>query len=286
MEQPRMTTQGTPEWKAARKGRITGSRIGAILGLSPWQTREDVLRAMVREHHGAASEFTGNIATNYGHANEGTARMTFELSTGLTVVDTGFHPHEDWAGASPDGLIGDDAVLEIKCPFKGIKKSLADQPHYYAQLQWEMLCTGRKKAYFYQWQPDDDTLNIVHQDQAWLDHALPEARQFYALYLHEIDNPEHLEPLRVTIETKEAALLVQELDDMRDAKSRAEERISEIMDRLCLMSNGKNATILGRRLTKVTKQGPISYSKAVKALMPNEDLSRFKSPDSEFWKFT
>lgn len=281
-----MTQQGTPEWHDARKGRITGSMIGAILGVSPWQTREDVLRAMVRQYHGEESEFTGNIATKYGHANEATARMTFELTTGLSVVDTGFHEYVDWAGASPDGLIGDDSVLEIKCPFKGIKKSLADQPHYYAQLQWEMLCTGRKKAYFYQWQPDDDTLNIVHQDQAWLDHALPEARQFYAFYLSEIDNPEHLEPLRVEVNSKEAELLMAEYDEMRDAEDRAKERKAEIVARLAEMTHGKNGLIAGRKFTKVVKEGAVSYSRVVKDHCKGVDLEPYRGKQSESWRVT
>lgn len=281
-----MNTQGTQEWHAARKGRITGSRIGAILGLSPWQTRDDVLRAMVREHHGAASEFTGNIATNYGHANEATARMTFEMSTGLDVQETGFHTYEDWTGASPDGLIGDDAVLEIKCPFKGIRKALSDQPHYIAQLQWEMLCTGRKKAYFYQWQPDDDTLNIVHRDQAWLDYALPEARQFYAFYLSELDNPDHLAPLRVELNTQEACLLVQEYDEMKDARDRADERMKEIMGRLVDMTGGKDALVDGRRLTKVEKAGAVSYAQVVKKHCAGVDLEPYRSKPSVSWRIT
>lgn len=281
-----MTQQNTPEWHRARTGRITGSRIGAVLGLSPWQTREDVLRAMVRQYHCAEGEFTGNIATKYGHENEATARMTFELTTGLSVVDTGFHEYEDWAGASPDGLIGDDAVLEIKCPFKGIKKSLADQPHYYAQLQWEMLCTGRKKAYFYQWQPGDDTMNIVHQDQAWLDHALPEARQFYSFYLSELNNPEHLEPLRVTIKTKEAALLVAEWDEMKENRDRADERMKEIIERLTNMSNGKNALVDGRKLTKVENEGAVSYARVVKEHCKGVDLEPYRGKKSESWRLT
>lgn len=278
--------QGTDAWRKLRSGRITGSRIGAILGLSPWQTREDVLRAMVREHHGAASEFTGNIATNYGHANEATARMTFEMSTGLDVQETGFHTYEDWAGASPDGLIGADAVLEIKCPFKGIKKSLSDQPHYMAQLQWEMLCTGRKKAYFYQWQPDDDTLNIVHQDQAWLDYALPESRQFYAFYLSELDNPEHLAPLRIEMNTQEASLLVQEYDEMKDARYRADERMKEIMARLVDMTGGRDALVDGRKLTKVEKAGAVSYARALKAIAPKADLEPYRGAATSYWKIT
>ena len=61
--------QRTPEWFEQRKGRITGSRVGAILGMSPWQKPADVLRAMVREYHGASTEFTGNPATDHGNNN-------------------------------------------------------------------------------------------------------------------------------------------------------------------------------------------------------------------------
>lgn len=281
-----MTPQRTPEWHSARVSRITGSRIGAILGLSPYQSRDDVLRDMVRGFHGLASEFSGNIATEYGTKNEATAVATFELTTGLDVAETGFHAYEDWAGASPDGLIGSDAVLEVKCPFKAIKKTLAEQPHYYAQLQWEMLCTGRKKAYFYQWQPDDDTLNIVHQDKDWLDHAMPEARQFHAFYLSELGNPEHLEPLRVELNTQEACALIHEWDDMKEARDRADERMKDITARLAELTNGKNGLIDGRKFTMVRKDGAVSYARVVKDLLPGVDLEKYRGKPSEGWRLT
>ena len=53
--------QRTPAWYAARKGRVTGSSVGSILGLNPWATSDDVMRRMVREYHGAESEFKGNV---------------------------------------------------------------------------------------------------------------------------------------------------------------------------------------------------------------------------------
>jgi len=58
--------QRSNEWFAARKGRITGSAVGAILGLNPWAGRNDVMRRMVREYHNQPSEFTGNSATQWG----------------------------------------------------------------------------------------------------------------------------------------------------------------------------------------------------------------------------
>lgn len=284
--------QRTPEWYEARKGRITGSNVGAILGLDPSRTREDVLRAMVREYHGAPSEFTGNIATEWGNRHEALAISTFELTNDIEVQETGFHPFEDWAGASPDGLIGTDAVFENKCPF-GIRnqdppqfKTLDAQPHYYAQIQFEMVCTGRDKAYFHQWTPHGTVYVIRHKDQAWLDHAMPELRQFYAFYLSDLDNPDHLEPLRITIETKEAVLLVAEYDEMREAEERAKERKAEIVSRLSEMTNGKDGLIAGRKLTLVKKEGAISYAKAIKALAPKADLEPYRGAATSYWKIT
>jgi len=133
--------QRSEEWFNARKSKVTGSMVGAILGVNPWSTPDDAMRTMVRSHFGAESEFTGNIATEYGTLHEASAQRDFEMMNAMNVQEVGFivHPELDWLGASPDGLLGDDAVLEIKCPFgkrhdiEPVFKSAIEQPHYYAQ---------------------------------------------------------------------------------------------------------------------------------------------------------
>src|SRR5690625_3594668 len=113
------TTQRSTEWHNARVGKLTASRAGAALGVNPWQTPDDLIRAMVREAHGAAPEFEGNIATQYGQQHEPLAVLDYMSETGVNVVEAGFyiHPEHDWLGASPDGFIGDDGMIEVKCPF-------------------------------------------------------------------------------------------------------------------------------------------------------------------------
>ena len=78
--------QRTWEWFEARKGRITASSVGAILGHAPYATRDDVMRRMVREYHGAPEEFEGNIATEYGTRNEAGA-LTEPLACCVKVVN-------------------------------------------------------------------------------------------------------------------------------------------------------------------------------------------------------
>ena len=106
--------QRSAEWFKVRKGRVTGSMVGAILGFNPWMSREEAMRTMVREYHGAPREFEGNVATQWGTANEDGARAEYEMITGNTVEKCGFYEHDDWLGASPDGLIGEFGLVEIK----------------------------------------------------------------------------------------------------------------------------------------------------------------------------
>ena len=68
-----MIEQRTPEWHEQRKGLITASNVGAILGLDPYRKPDDVMRQMVRDWHGAEREFAGNAATEWATFNEETA---------------------------------------------------------------------------------------------------------------------------------------------------------------------------------------------------------------------
>lgn len=280
------------EWFTARKNRITGSVAGAILGLSPFMNPDDAMRSMVRSALGAESEFKGNIATEYGKKFESEAIKDFELEHGLTVKDTGFHPYSDWLGASPDGLILEkNAVIEVKCPF-GLRndedpvfKSAQDQPHYYAQMQIEMFCTDTDICYFYQWSPYGSKLEVINRDDEYLKGAMKQLSAFYARFLIELESPQkHLDPIRKNINESDALV-----EKYKHAKSEMES-YKKLMDsaktELCKIaedSGSDKVTIGDLNITKVKKSGAISYSKVVKDLLPDADLSKYKGKDSEYW---
>lgn len=278
--------QRSPEWHEARKGRITASMVGAILGLSPNLSRAGAMRRMVRDVHGAEPEFTGNIATEYGEFNEDGAVAEYEMETGNRVQKVGFIPHEDWAGCSPDGLINDDGGLEAKCPFgkrkEGDLKPLEDQPHYYAQVQFSLWVTGRKFWHFYQWCPRQTKLEVVLPDQAWLDENLPKLRQFYAEFLAEDPAP-HLEAKRVEVDTLEAARIVAEYDQLAEAIENAEARKKELLAEMVRLSGDRDAVFAGRNLTKISKAGSVSYAKAIAELLPGADLEKWRGKASIYW---
>ena len=296
--------QRSEAWFESRKGRITGSRVGAILGLSPWQKPGDVLRAMVREYHGAPSEFSGNVATDHGNNNEQRALLAFMRESGLGVEQCGFFAYGELMGASPDGLTSDGGVLELKVPF-GLRneqaaqfKPLADQPHYFAQVQMEILATGRTHAWFAQYVapkgdplshdyvPEQISIERVEADPDWLDRNLPAISAFYALYIEELENPEHLEPLRVVIETPESGKIISELDAVRQRQKDDAAREKELMASLIEMADGKDALVHGRKLTHVAGRKSVAYAKALEALAPGADLAKWTSTSKYSWRFT
>jgi len=284
--------QRSSAWFAARKGLITASSVGAILGVAPYASRADVMRRMVREAHGAETEFQGNIATEYGTRNEAGALVEFEMETGHTVQPVGFVAREDWAGCSPDGFIGATDGLEIKCPF-GLRKedapkfkTLADQPHYYAQVQFSIWVTGRDCWHFYQWTPTATKLETVLQDAEWQAVNLPLLRQFHAEYLHEVEHSaaEYLAPKRGEVDTPEAYRIMAEYEQMLEAIERATERKAELIAEMVRISGDKNTAFAGRNLTKVERSGAISYAKAIKELMPTADLEKWRGKPSFSWQ--
>ena len=273
--------------------------------MSPWQTPESILRQMVRAYHGAPSEFTGNPAVEWGTKHERQAMLCFMRKTGLHVEDVGFLPYGDYLGASPDGLINDGdlrAVLEIKVPF-GCRdgkefKSIHKQPHYFAQLQMEMLCSERRVAYFAQYRaakgdpfmpdyvPEDMKIEVVAFDERWWIDASLKLRDFYDLYLSELDNPAHLAPLRVTIDTDEAQRIINRMGEIDDAMHNLEQEKKAHMAKLVQLADGKDAEICGRKLTKTKDAQTIAYAKAIKELAPNADLSKWTTVRQGYWKLS
>jgi len=277
--------QRSPEWFKQRIGKITGSRVGAILGFNPWMKPKDVMRAMVREYHGAESEFTGNVATEYGTKFEEYALADFEIEHGLEVEETGFHIKKgaEWLGASPDGLIGDDAVLEIKCPYSaretGAFKGLSEQLHYHAQLQTEMFCTERLKCYFYQWSPKGSDLIIVEYNQYWINENLPKLEAFYKQYLKEIKTPDvHLLDL---VQTKEAKELAETYTKAKEEIKRQTEILDDCKNQLITLADGKKSNISGVLVYEVERKGTVDYKKIPE--LKDVDLEPFRKKSTKYW---
>lgn len=143
--------QGSPEWFAARCGRATASRFADLLATiktGEAASRRNYRAQLVCERlTGVPAESFESAAMKWGTENEPFARMAYEAQTGQIVEETGFIPHPElMAGASPDGLIGDDGGVEIKAPntAQHIDTLLKGMPpEHIPQIQGCMWLTGR-----------------------------------------------------------------------------------------------------------------------------------------------
>ena len=155
--------QGGDEWFAARLGRLTASRMADVIattkaGYSASRAGYAVELALERITGQGERGFT-NAAMQWGTDTEPFARAAYEMHTGDFVSLAGFvrHPTIEMAGASPDGFVGADGLVEIKCPER--KQHLAyirdrkAPSKYLPQIHWQLACTGRQWCDFVSYDP-------------------------------------------------------------------------------------------------------------------------------------
>lgn len=158
-----MMEQRTDEWFAARCGKVTASRIADVCAKTKtgWgASRANYMAQLIAERlTGTAVESFTNAAMQWGTEQEPNARAAYEFLTDNTVTEIGFVDNLviPMSGASPDGLVGDDGLVEIKCPNTAthIDTLLSGKidAKYIKQMQWQMACTGRDWCDFVSYDP-------------------------------------------------------------------------------------------------------------------------------------
>jgi len=155
--------QGTDAWRQVRVGKVTASRISDVVAKTksgPSASRANYMAELIAERlTGEPSEKFTNTAMQWGTEKEPEARSSYEFYRNVTVKEVGFihHPKIDASGASPDGLVGDDGLVEIKCPNTATHlETLLGQmvpSKYVNQMQWQMACSGRQWCDFVSFDP-------------------------------------------------------------------------------------------------------------------------------------
>jgi putative phage-type endonuclease len=182
MNVPTIIEQRTEDWFAIRCGKATASRIADIIAKTKSgysASRANYLAQLVSERLTGTVEpgFT-NAAMQWGCDNEAEARSAYCFRQDVDVVEVGFvdHPSIAMTGASPDGLIAEDGLVEIKCPntathidtlLKGVVPA-----KYRTQMAWQMACTGRTWCDFVSYDP-----------------RLPEKMRLFVKRIHLADEP-------------------------------------------------------------------------------------------------
>lgn len=178
-----MIPQRSPEWAAEREKLLTASDFGAALNLNPYCSRQKLWRIklgleIVNENH----------HMQRGNALEAAALHAYQVETGVLVDEAGLvlHPAHGWLGCSPDATVGDDGLVEAKCP----ANVRAEPPAYHlAQVQGQLEITDREWCDYIQYVEGEPlhTTRVI-RDREWWAWALPRLAEFWG-YVQRLEQP-------------------------------------------------------------------------------------------------
>jgi len=208
---PAELIQGSPEWYALRCGNVTASCFGKLSGKGRsgggWtQTAITYMTQVMAERiTGVPQDEIQSKYLDHGNRHEPTARQLYQwnLSTRQELKQVGFvdHPEVKFCGGSPDCLVGDDGVVEIKCPYhvhnhlQNIEQDGTDNKDYHWQMQGNLWITGRQWCDFVSFHP-----------------FVPEALQFHVVrYERDEDVIEELEE-RIPRALEQVAIRVKNIE--------------------------------------------------------------------------
>ena len=192
--------QGEPEWFDCKRGKIGATSLNDIMskGRSGGQSagsKNLMAKLAVERLTGLTAETYSNGAMQWGTDNEPLARAAYGFINDVQVVQVGFvdHPFIDHAGMSPDGLCGEEGLVEIKCPNTATHieylRAKSVPSEYVKQVQWQMACSGRLWCDFMSFDPRMPQRLQSLIVRVWRDEALIDEMQTAAnMFLIEVAN--------------------------------------------------------------------------------------------------
>lgn len=186
--------QGGDAWLELRAGKVTASKVTDVMAKlksgKPAASRTTYMGQLIAERlTGQKADSFTNTAMQWGVETEPQAIAAYEFLNDVEVARIAFadHPSIDFAGASPDGLVGNYGLLEIKCPNTAthieylISQTIPKK--YIDQMQWQMACTGARWCDFMSFDPRmPEHLNKliirVERDSVYIDEMEQEVIRF------------------------------------------------------------------------------------------------------------
>lgn len=166
--------QNSEEWEAIKVGKFSASIAPDLLmdkkNVGYTKLIDRIVEERITGQPTESKSFTGNVFTERGHELEPIAREDYEFRSFNDVVQVGVVELNDWCLCSPDGLINDNGLIQIKCPiFNTQKEYLKTQKvpgNYLKQMQFELFVTGREYNIFYSYHPYLPSVEIkVERDE-------------------------------------------------------------------------------------------------------------------------
>lgn len=287
--------QRSSEWLTLRKGRVTASMVAAILGRSPFTTREKVTRVFVRALHGLEHPALDYPAIRWGVEHEEDAIKQVESICEVAIESVGIWSLGDWAGASPDGVYtrpdGQLGLVEAKCPYSlrdAVSpvpfKKLMEQPFYYDQVQWQLYVCDATSCFFGQWTPAETLVESVEADEAWREENIPLLKAWWD-EVTTTDPTPYLTDEREVVESVEAVELIVEYRAVSEQIKELEAQKKALLSQLIESIGEKDAEVDGSKITFVAGRVTTDWQKIAKKTAPADfDFSPFEKVGKGFWR--
>lgn len=274
--------QGSPEWLALRKTKITATDAPIIMGVSPYKTRLQLYKEKVSDESG--NTFV-SPAMKRGLELEDEARALFSIMTGITVYPAVMM--RDWALASLDGIDESlENIVEIKCPGeKDHATALAGKvpEHYYPQLQHQMHVCGVDKIYYFSFDGLDGVVVEVQKDQDYINKLLSKALDFYKCITSKTP-PEPTEDDYIERYDDAWTDCAANWKQINNSIKELEKQEDYFRKQLIFLSGESNIKGAGISLCKVKRKGAIDYGKVPQ--LKGLDLECYRKPEITSWRIS
>lgn len=273
--------QGSPEWHALRKTKITATDASVIMGASHWKTRIQLYHEKLSDEPPTPP----NERMQRGIDLEPIARALFNFNTGFNMQPAVLV--KGWLMASLDGRDEDlGAILEIKCPGeKDHAIALAGRvpDHYYPQLQHQIFVAGVQVAYYFSFDGFDGVTVEVRRDDEYIAKMLDEEQKFYECLVNK------------TVPAPSESDYIERDDELWqqcssnwlsvDAQIKElEKQLEHWRNQLIHLSGSSNTKGAGISLCQVTRRGNIDYAKIPQ--LKGIDLEQYRKAAIESWRIT
>jgi len=274
--------QGSPEWHALRKKKVTATDAPIIVGASHWKTRIQLYEEKIDEN---VKPLYINEAMKRGIELEKYARELFNLKTGLQVKPA--VAILDWTMASLDGITEDGkALVEIKCPMgKDHQTALSGKvpDHYFPQLQHQMYVCGAKEMFYFSFDGADGDPIILKRDDGYIEKMIEEESKFYNCMVNKI-RPEPTENDYLERSDELWQSCANRWKSVSDAIKELEKEEDELRKQLIFLSGESNTKGGGVSLCQIIRKGNIEYGKIPQ--LKGVDLEEYRKAPIHSWRIT
>jgi putative phage-type endonuclease len=273
--------QGSPQWHALRKTKITATDSCIIMGASHWRTKIQLYHEKISQE---CNTFM-NERMQRGVDLEPIARDLFIMKMGVIVSPQVVI--KDWAMASLDGISDDGhLVVEIKCPGPTQHQMAVDgkvPDYYYPQLQHQMYVTGVNSVHYFSFDGTDGVVVVVNRDDAYIEKMIDEELKFFKC-LQEKTPPPPDENDYIERDDDIWEQCASKWRSVTNSIKELEKEEEELRKQLVFLSGESNVKGAGISLCQVQRKGNVDYSKVPQ--LKGVDLEPFRKASINSWRIT